>query len=237
MNASKSARTTAYRRWRARLADRVHTRRGRLMAWLDMMVMDHGFLRPFFNRPCEIAPGVWRSNQPTPGRIRRLKKRGLRTVVNLRGESDRGAWLLEKQACDACGVELIDLDMASRKPPKVDKVERLQAILASAEKPLLIHCKSGADRAGLASALYLMWFEGVPVEQASRQLSLRFLHVRQAQTGVLDAFLEEYQAANAEQPTAFGDWLHGVYDYNALRKGFRPSGWANVLVDKLLRRE
>lgn len=234
---SRPDRGSPYRRWRAGLAGRMETRWGRFMAWLDMMVMDHGFLRPFFNRPHEIAPGVWRSNQPTPGRIHRLKKRGLRTVVNLRGASDRGAWLLEKRACEACGVELIDLDMASRKPPKADKVDQLFDILVAAEKPMLIHCKSGADRAGLAAALYLMRFESVPVEQASRQLSLRFLHVRQAQTGVLDAFLEEYQAANRDNPIAFEDWLHGDYDYNALRKGFRPSGWANVLVDTLLRRE
>lgn len=227
---------SAYRRWRATLPGRVESRWGRFLAWLDMQVMDHGFMRPYFNRPYEFAPGLLRSNQPTPARIGRLAARGVRTVVNLRGPSDRGAYVLERRACEQHGVELIDLDMASRKPPKPDKVRRLLDILDHAEKPVLLHCKSGADRAGLAAALYLI-HQGRAVETAQRQLSFRFLHIKQAQTGVLDQFLEDYRLARRENFKPFLEWLEQDYDHKALRKRFKPEGWASVLVDRILRRE
>ena len=60
----------------------------------------------------------------------------------------------------------------------------------SIEKPALMHCKSGADRAGLMAALYVLIHCKKPVAEAMKQLSLRYLHVRQAKTGMLDSFLK-----------------------------------------------
>ena len=60
------------------------------------------------------------------------------------------------------------------------------------EMPALMHCKSGADRAGLMAALYLLIHRKRPVAEAMQQLSFRYLHVRQAKTGMLDSFFEAY---------------------------------------------
>jgi hypothetical protein len=46
------------------------------------------------------------------------------------------------------------------------------ATLATAPKPILIHCKNGADRSGLVGALYLYTQEGRPAEVAYRELSI-----------------------------------------------------------------
>ncbi len=230
-------RESAYRRWRGRLPERVHRPVGRLLAWLDMMIMDHGFMRPFFNRPQELVPGIWRSNQPTPARLRRMARRhGLKTVLNLRGESARGAYVLERRTCEALGLRLVDLHLASRRPPRREQIRALLQVLATAEKPLLLHCKSGADRAGLVSAL-ILHLHGEDDQAVRAQLSLRYLHLRQAQTGVLDHFLDEFLAWHAETGDALAEWIERDYDREAVRQSFRPSGWANVLVDTLLRRE
>ena len=69
--------------------------------------------------------------------------------------------------------------------------------------PALIHCKSGADRAGLAAGLALM-FEGGSAAEALGQLALRFGHFSRAPTGVLDAFFLHYQAV-AEGRIGFVD--------------------------------
>jgi protein tyrosine/serine phosphatase len=57
------------------------------------------------------------------------------------------------------------------------QVDRLLAILEAVEKPLLIHCQAGADRTGLATALYLAAIAKQGEEAAEDQLSIRYGHV------------------------------------------------------------
>ena len=102
---------------------------------------------------------------------------------------------------------------------------------------MLMHCKSGADRAGLMSVLYRYLKEGVPLEIAKKELSWRFGHIRQADTGILDYFFERYLLDTAERPMSFFDWVDNVYDPVELRKSFKAKGWANQLVNNILRRE
>ena len=46
--------------------------------------------------------------------------------------------------------------MSSKKFPSIVKLRKLVNILRTAPKPILIHCKAGADRTGLASAIVLI---------------------------------------------------------------------------------
>ena len=103
--------------------------------------------------------------------------------------------------------------------------------------PMLMHCKSGADRAGLMSTLYLIAKEKVPVDIARRQLGLKFGHIRQADTGILDYFFERYLEDNARSPIEFFDWVERVYDPDEVKRSFAAKGWANILVNRVLRRE
>ncbi len=103
------------------------------------------------------------------------------------------------------------------------------------QTPALMHCKSGADRAGFAAGLTLL-FEGAPAAIAIRQLSLRHLHIRQSSTGILDAFFLRY-AAEAEGKKPFLDWVWEDYDADALRDQFQARGIARFVNDRLLARE
>ena len=105
------------------------------------------------------------------------------------------------------------------------------------EYPVLMHCKSGADRAGLMSVLYLHFVERRPIEEARHQLAARFGHFRSADTGILDFVFERYLRDTARAPMPFLDWVETAYDPVALKQEFRSKGWANRLVDGLLRRE
>jgi protein tyrosine/serine phosphatase len=102
---------------------------------------------------------------------------------------------------------------------------------------MLMHCKSGADRAGLMSVLYRFLHEGVPLKEATRELSFKYGHIRQADTGILDYFFESYLADSAAAPMSFFDWVDTVYDPDELKRTFRSKGWANRLVDSVLQRE
>lgn len=231
---------TAWRRWesewRRDWAADLDAPGARRRAAFDMMAFDHGFLRVFWTNLAKVAPGVWRSNQPSPRQLERLAERGFRTIVNFRGASDWGSYLLERETCARLGLTLIDHRLWSRMAPPKHSVLGALDIFETAERPLLIHCKSGADRAGLGAAICLLGM-GRPVEEAARALSFRYLHIRAAKTGVLDAFVAAYGAAQAETGIGFREWVEGPYDPDALDAAFKAGGAGSFLVDKVLRRE
>lgn len=207
-----------------------------MVAWVDLMIFDFGLLRAPVNWPVSIGMGMWRSNQPGPARLRRLARREFRTILNLRGADTGSAYCLERYYCNLLGLDLVDFKMSSRRPPKKEQLVRLWSMFDQMHTPMLVHCKSGADRAGLVAALYLL-HQGVPIQDARRQLSLRYLHIKHASTGVLDAFLEEFQAAHTSSGIAFPDWVAQEYDPQRLAQAFSAKGPGTFLVDKVLRRE
>lgn len=227
---------SAYHGWRKTWKHNFDSPLVRFFAWLDLYFVDHGLLRAFYNRPSQFSNGAYRSNHPSPRRIKKLASQGIRTIVSLRGQGSGGAYLYEEEACRRHGIELITFRLYSRRPPPPAVIHELSAIFARAEKPLLLHCKSGADRAGLGAALYVL-LTGGDIASAQAQLSLRYLHLKQSRTGVLDHLLAEYARFNQHQPTAFLDWVDNYYDPDAVRASFKPKGWANWLVDGVLRRE
>ena len=181
---------------------------------------------------------MWRSNQPNPRQVaEHVRLRGIKTIINLRGPSTRGYYLLEKEACEAIGVELVDFQVYSRDTPTVEKVLEAKALFEEIEYPALMHCKSGADRAGLMSVLYMIFRQNEPVRIAIGQLSKKYLHMREGKTGLLDAFFETYLAAEAETGIGFESWLTSEYDREQVKADFLKSGQAKLRLDWILRRE
>jgi len=226
-----------HRRWLNRAAHRLPDWAQPAFAHFDQSIVDHGFIRAIYSNCHRVTPEVWRASQPAPFHIRRFAAAGVRTVVNLRGASDTGSYRLEAEACRVHGLALVDFSLNSRDTPRKDKLHGARDVLASIEYPALLHCKSGADRAGLMSALYLILREGRPVEEAMGQLSLRYGHIRHAKTGILDFFFAQYRAYAARTPIGFMEWVDSVYDPDVVRAQFRSRGWADWLVDRVLRHE
>jgi protein tyrosine/serine phosphatase len=205
--------------------------------YADMLFVDHGVFRLAYQNRHKLADGVWRSAQPAPHQIRRLARMGIRTIVNLRGARSCGSYWLERQACARNGILLEDFQVRSRAAPAKAEISAARDLFQRIEYPMLMHCKSGADRVGLMSALYLIARENLPVEVARAQLALKYGHIRQADTGVLDYFFERYLEDNARSPMPFFDWVANVYDPVELKRSFAATGWANMLVNGVLRRE
>lgn len=206
-------------RWRQPLT----TRRRRLRAWLSALVADHGFIRLVYPNRHRVGNKLWRSAQPLPKDIAWAARNGIRTVVNLRGGREFGCWPLEAEACAAAGIRLVDMPLYARGVPRPESIRWARELFRSIEYPALIHCKSGADRTGLAAALYLLLHEGRPVEEAQAQLHRRYGHFRWTATGVLDAFFEAYARDASGRELAFLDWVETHYDPAALNASFVPA--------------
>ncbi len=221
----------------------LSTPAGRRNAWIDALFVDHAVLRLGWTNFAPVKPGaLYRSNHPVPFQLAKFRRRvGINTLINLRGECRNGSDALSREAARQLGLDFYDMALESRGAPHRDRILRLAEIIRTMRRPALVHCKSGADRAGIASALFVL-IEGGSVAEARRQLSLRFGHIRQSNTGILDAFLDMYEEEGGGM--AFLDWVRDVYREQALRERYaretrnRPGRRiARFVNDRLLARE
>ncbi len=212
----------------------------RILAHLQAWLIDHEYVRVLYRNFHRLSEQAWRSNQPSPGFVRKLKQQyGINTIISLRRPDSSGQYLLEKEACDKYGITLLHHRFSSREFPDKNAVLAARDLLRSAKPPLLIHCKSGADRAGLMSALYRHFVLHEPIEKVWREeLNWRYGHFRFGDTGKLDAFFEAYEAFKQTHPnTNFETWLTQHYDRDGLNAQYRTHKLGRLLIDKILRRE
>lgn len=213
------------------------TPRGRAAAWTDSLFVDHGVFRLVWSNWATVVPDrMYRCNHPQAWRLAAAKRRlGIKTVINLRGRRFCGSDALSREAAAKLGLHHVDMAFESRGAPHRDRILRFAGICDTLVEPAVMHCKSGADRAGLAAGLFLL-FNGGTSRDALRQLSPRFGHWSRARTGILDAFFLRF-AEEAEGRIPFLEWVKTEYDEAALKRDFVAGGLSAFVVDRVLRRE
>ncbi len=224
--------------------EEFETPEGRERAMRDFLFGDHAIIRACYDNSHEIAPGAYRSYQPSPSHLARWAKRGVKTVVNLRGPKPSAALFLEEEACARLGLALVNFRVFSREAPSPEMLREARALFDRIEYPTLFHCKSGADRVGVMAALYLFFHEKRPLDEALKQLSLRYGHVKHGKTGVIDAAFDgylAYAAANRiplDDTDAFMRWAESdAYNPAQIKRDFMGNWWGNFLTERLLSRE
>ncbi len=214
------------------------TPKGRRRTYLDYLWNDHAYLRLRFSNAHWVSDELVRTNQPWPFQLAEWKRQGIKTIVNLRGGFDASFHALEKDACEKLGLKLVDFTITSREVPSRARVHGAKALFETLEYPALMHCKSGADRAGIMSVFYLHFRKGVPIRQALEQLSLKYLHLKAGKTGVLDYTFERYLAEGEPKGQTFLEWVDSpAYDEAGIKGDFRSNMWGRLLTDGLMKRE
>ena len=121
----------------------------------------------------------------------------IRTVVNLRGANPGEAWFdRELVVSREHGVGHVDFGLSAGEELSDEQLDALAALLRAVPKPVLIHCAGGADRTGLAAAVYRYAIEHVPSDTAAAELSFRFGHLPWlvARTRAMDRSFDRYMA-------------------------------------------
>ena len=138
-----------------------------------------GYLQLSGNFHSVIDGEVYRSAQPTPQQLQAyIKDYGIRSVINLRGEQVGRDWYdAEVEAANASGAKHYSFRMSASQQLSRDRAQELIELMAKAEKPVLIHCQAGADRSGLAAALYMAVIAKAGEQAAERQISFRYGHI------------------------------------------------------------
>lgn len=195
-------------------------RRLRITAYLAFVALltltFHRFL--FLGNFDVVDPGrVYRSAQPKEGLEQTLRSYRIATVLNLRGGSPKEWWFANEEAtCARLGVKHVVLPMkANRRPPR-EKLLALLKVLENSRYPLLIHCKSGSDRTGLAVALYRLVQRSEAPEQAIEGFSLLRGHIPVWGLERLHEPIDEYAVwlhaqGLAHSPERFQRWVETEY--------------------------
>jgi len=212
----------------------ISTRSGRFWAHVHFQLMDHAFLRIFWNNFHKVSDGVYRANQPSPSHLKSYKKRGIRSVLSLRGRANQSYALFEEDYCKKLDLNLAYTPISSSSAPAPELLINIIDVMRELPKPFVLHCKSGADRAGLVSALYLIAEKEQSVQEAKRQLSFKYLHLDFTKTGILDyifgVFSERLEIGNIN----FLDWLKKEYNAEILNSSYKSRvDWKKAANDLL----
>jgi protein tyrosine phosphatase (PTP) superfamily phosphohydrolase (DUF442 family) len=151
-----------------------------------------------------VAGDVYRSGQPTASDLRQLARSyGVRTVINLRGETQDEWYYEEHEVGRDLGVRVVDVGLWARQSPEVEQFRLLVNTLADARGAVLVHCNSGGDRSGLAAALALLLRTDASVTTAREQLSVYYGHNPFGKAACQDRVLDCYEAWRAQR-----GWQH-----------------------------
>jgi protein tyrosine/serine phosphatase len=106
-----------------------------------------------------------------------IRQYHVKSVLNLRGAHPHEAWWEDEVAAtQENGAAHYDIALSSKRFVGEEQAERVLALIRDAPKPLLIHCRSGADRTGLVAALYRYAVEHADPAEADKQLSIAYGH-------------------------------------------------------------
>ena len=204
--------------------------------WWFRIFLDHGFLRAIYPNIWKIDDNMFRSAQPSPSLLLQFKNQGIKTIINLRGPRNSPIDEMERRVCKNLNLNLVEFKMYSRQAPSKNQIFEADDLFQKIEYPALMHCKSGADRTGIMATLYLV-NKGLNLLEAKKQLSIKFLHIRYAKSGILDAFVETYISYKDKGgKLGFKNWVIKIYDLSMLKKKFQVNFLRKVL-DYIINRE
>lgn len=136
-----------------------------------------------------LGSNLLRSNFHTvvPGKIYRsaqldrfqlayyTKKYHIRTIINLRGYHPQHKWYQQETTyAGKHGLVYYNLQLSAHKLPSKKQLRKLVYILQNSQKPILVHCKYGADRSGLASAISIILSNNKSLDDMQDQISWQY---------------------------------------------------------------
>jgi len=177
-----------------------------------------------------VRPGfVYRcAQQDGPGLEQILRAYGIRTVINLRGCNAILPWYVEEcRMTHQCDVAQEDLCLSAGRLPSSHEIRRFVEVLERTEYPVLLHCRRGADRTGLASAIVLLLQTDASLAQARWQLGPRYGHVALGRPAYLHDFLKQYESwlcdnGQPHERGRFRAWLLDHYLPGGYRAAITP---------------
>jgi tyrosine-protein phosphatase SIW14 len=118
----------------------------------------------------KINDHLYRGAQPRDPGLLELKKLGVTTIVDLRGEDpEKFGW--EEKRAESLGIRFVHIPVPGWSPPTNEQVAQFLSIFRdNPQEKVFVHCRFGDDRTGVFVASYRMAFEKLPADQALKEM-------------------------------------------------------------------
>ena len=117
----------------------------------------------------KINDSLFRGAQPQAEGFEQLKKLGITTIVDLRGEDpDKIKW--ERQQAESAGMHFVNIPVSGWSPPTNDQVAEFLSLFKNKNEKIFVHCRFGDDRTGVFVATYRMTHDHWPPQQAIKEM-------------------------------------------------------------------
>jgi protein tyrosine/serine phosphatase len=122
-----------------------------------------------------------------------INRHNIRSIINLRGEHPDKPWYREETEVSLIyGVRHYSIPLSSSFEPDEAVVRKLIEVYNNAPRPVLIHCQAGADRSGLASAIWKVVVDKESKSVAEKQLSIFYGHLPIGKAQAMDSFFRKW---------------------------------------------
>jgi protein tyrosine/serine phosphatase len=122
-----------------------------------------------------------------------VKKYEIKSIVNLLGAHPNEPWYKEEMEVSAeHKLKHYDISLPVTREPTKEDAWKLVEIFKNAPRPVLIHCKAGADRSGLAAAMWKVIVDKKPKSEAGKELSILYGHIPTGKTVAMDQFFKNW---------------------------------------------
>jgi protein tyrosine/serine phosphatase len=115
----------------------------------------------------QVTEQYFRGAQPKQEEYAQLAALGVKTVIDLRDETERFA----KTKAEAAGLVYINVPMSDTKYPPEETVARFLSLVKDQTNfPIFVHCRGGRHRTGALTAVYRMTFQGWDINKAYEEM-------------------------------------------------------------------
>jgi len=124
---------------------------------------------PRIDNFAQVNARYFRGAQPEGRDYADLAALGVKTVINLIGDSDLDA--SEQSMVEQQGMRYVHIPMSTRTAPTAKQLETFLALVNdAASQPVYVHCVGGRHRTGVMTAVYRMTNDGLSGEQAFTEM-------------------------------------------------------------------
>jgi tyrosine-protein phosphatase SIW14 len=115
------------------------------------------------NNLFRVSDDLYRSEQPNHDAFVELSAMGIKSVLNLRTTEK------DDELIGIVAIKPFIIPMEASKFTDKEVIDALK-VIASAPKPILVHCRHGSDRTGVIVAMYRIVFQNWTKEDALNEL-------------------------------------------------------------------
>lgn len=118
----------------------------------------------------KIDEHLYRGAQPRDNGMPELKKLGITTIVDLRGE-DRSKINWEKKTAESLGIHFVNIPVNGWSAPTYAQISQFLGIFRqNPDERVFVHCRLGEDRTGVFVAAYRIAFDKFLSDEALHEM-------------------------------------------------------------------